>query len=256
MTQARVFAVVPAAGVGRRMGTEQPKQYLALAGRVLMEWTLDALLANNRIARVCVVLAPSDTTFDSLAISHDPRVARAPGGAERCDSVLAGLEYCVAHLDPSDWVLVHDAARPCLPLGDLDRLIERCLDDPVGGLLAMPARDTLKRDDGHGRVAATIDRHPVWHALTPQMFRLGALRSALLAARARGLVVTDEAQAMELAGHAPLLVEGSASNLKVTRPEDLRTAASILAQTSPSLAQRQESSVFAAPGTGSPPARG
>jgi len=210
------------------MGVEQPKQYLALAGRLLMEWTLEALLANTRIERICVVLAPSDTTFDALAVSRDPRVVRAPGGAERCDSVLAGLEHCSAYLDPADWVLVHDAARPCLPAADLGSLIERCLVDPIGGLLAVPARDTLKRDDGQGRVAATIDRRPVWHAMTPQMFRLGTLRSALLAARARGLVVTDEAQAMELAGHAPLLVEGNASNLKVTRPEDLRTAADIL----------------------------
>jgi 2-C-methyl-D-erythritol 4-phosphate cytidylyltransferase len=226
----RIFAVVPAAGVGRRMGGGQPKQYLSLAGRPLMEWTLAALLADVRIARVCVVLAPADTAFDALALSQDPRVVRVPGGSERCDSVQAGLDYCVRHLDPADWVLVHDAARPCLSAEDLDRLIEACLADPVGGLLALPARDTLKRDDGQGRVAATVDRRPVWHALTPQMFRLGALRSALLAARARGLVVTDESQAMELAGHAPLLIEGSACNLKVTRPEDLRTAASILGE--------------------------
>jgi 2-C-methyl-D-erythritol 4-phosphate cytidylyltransferase len=210
------------------MGTDLPKQYLPLIGRRLIEWTLDALLGHPLVEGICVVLSPADTFFDELPVARDPRVVRAAGGTERCDSVLSGLDQCAERLAPSDWVLVHDAARPCLPAEDLDRLIRRCREDAVGGLLALPARDTLKQDDGHGRVARTIDRRPVWQALTPQMFRLGALRSALRAARAGNAVVTDEAQAMELAGHAPLLVEGSSLNLKVTRPDDLHAAADIL----------------------------
>ena len=151
------------------------------------------------------------------------------GGAERCHSVLNGLEALRQHADLTDWVLVHDAARPCLAVADLDRLMNELADDPVGGLLAAPVRDTLKQADSAGRVATTVDRSRLWHALTPQMFRLGRLRDALNAALARGLLVTDEAGAMEAAGFAPRLIEGRADNVKITRPEDLALAEFYLA---------------------------
>jgi 2-C-methyl-D-erythritol 4-phosphate cytidylyltransferase len=146
------------------------------------------------------------------------------GGAERGQSVRNGLEALREWAGPDDWVLVHDAVRPCLCTEDLDRLLAELDDDPVGGLLAVPVRDTLKQADATGRVATTVDRAQLWHALTPQMFRLGLLCDALQSALARGLRVTDEAAAMEAAGFSPRLVEGRADNVKITRPEDLALA--------------------------------
>jgi 2-C-methyl-D-erythritol 4-phosphate cytidylyltransferase len=152
------------------------------------------------------------------------RLFEVPGGAERADSVRNGLEFLARRGDPQDWVLVHDAARPCLPPADLERLIRTLMEDPVGGILAAPSTDTLKLSDAEGRVQETLDRDRVWRALTPQMFRLGLLREALNAARVAGVSVTDEASAMERQGFRPRLVEGSPMNIKITRPEDLDAA--------------------------------
>lgn len=230
MSRERIFAVVPAAGVGRRMGGECPKQYLSLAGAPLLHHSLLCLLRLPRIERVAVALHLADERAGELPILQDPRVLRVTGGAERADSVLAGLralqegvhEIAYEH----DWVLVHDAARPCLPLADLERLVARVLDTGEGGILALPVVDTLKRAGADGRrVAATEDRRHFWRAQTPQMFRLGELRAALERALAAGAGVTDEASAMEWAGHPVQLVEGSAANLKVTVPGDLALAA-------------------------------
>ncbi len=220
------WAIVPAAGIGKRMGSTLPKQYLPLAGRPVIAWTLDTLLHHPLIDGVVVAISGEDEWWPevaaSLAAVKPLRVTT--GGAERCHSVLNGLETLRQHADSTDWVLVHDAARPCLAVADLDRLISELADDPVGGLLAAPVRDTLKQADSSGRVATTIDRSRLWHALTPQMFRLGRLRDALNTALARGLLVTDEAAAMEAAGFAPRLIEGRADNVKITRPEDLALA--------------------------------
>ena len=213
------------------MGSTIPKQYLPLAGRPVIAWTLDTLLRHPRIDGLVVAIGGEDEWWPevaaSLAAIKPLRVVT--GGAERCHSVLNGLEALRQHADASDWVLVHDAARPCLAVADLDRLMNELADDPVGGLLAAPVRDTLKQADSAGRVATTIDRSRLWHALTPQMFRLGQLRDALNAALADGLLVTDEAAAMEAAGFAPRLIEGRADNLKITRPEDLALAEFYLA---------------------------
>lgn len=221
----KFWALIPAAGVGRRMGGDVPKQYLPLGGKSVLDHTLDALTSHPAIEGLVLVLGADDphaATFpDQLA---GKPLLLATGGAERSDSVLNGLEALAARADGQDWVLVHDAARPCLRQEDLGRLIDSLRDHPVGGLLGVPARDTMKRADAGKRVRETVDRDGLWHALTPQMFRLAALREALLAARARGLPVTDDASAMELAGHAPLLVEGHGDNLKITRPEDLALA--------------------------------
>jgi 2-C-methyl-D-erythritol 4-phosphate cytidylyltransferase len=223
-------ALLPCAGTGSRAGTASPKQYQPLAGQPLVRHTLHALRAVRRITRCVVVVAPGDD-FLQLAPPH----AVVPcGGSSRAASVFQGLEWLLAqgaHAD--DWVLVHDAARCLVTPAEVDALLDACWNDPVGGLLALPLPDTLKvgRD---GRVDRTVDRVDKWLAQTPQMFRLGALRDALAARAAGGFPgVTDEASAMELAGHRPLLVRGSARNFKVTYPEDFALAESILASRSP-----------------------
>lgn len=216
------WVVIPAAGVGARMRADRPKQYLALAGRTLLEHTLACFLDHPGLRGLVVSLAVDDPYWPELAAAGDPRLWRADGGAERADSVLAGLR-CLASRGArdGDWVLVHDAARPNLDRADLDRLLATLADDPVGGLLAVPARDTLKRIGPDGRVGETLDRSRIWQAFTPQMFRLGPLARAIEAALQAGIPITDEASAMERAGSAPRLVEGRADNLKITHPEDL-----------------------------------
>jgi len=220
---ARLWAVVPAAGKGSRMGADRPKQYLELAGRTVLEHTLRRLLAEPRIAGIVVAFAPDDVDGPRIVAGLGERVFPTLGGAERCHSVLNGLEALPAAGD-ADWALVHDAARPCLRQSDLAKLIERLAGDPCGGILAVPVRDTLKRCAPDGAIEHTVDRDRLWHALTPQMFRLSVLRDALRGALAAQRIVTDEAQAVELAGFVPRVVEGHADNIKITRPEDLPLA--------------------------------
>ncbi len=217
------WTVIPAAGVGSRMRADRPKQYLSLAGKSLIEHTLSCFLDHPGLLGMVVSLAVDDPYWPELCCATDSRIQRADGGAERAHSVLAGLQR-VSELGArdEDWVLVHDAARPNLSRQDLDKLLAELGDDPVGGLLAVPARDTLKRADLEGRVAETIDRSVIWQAFTPQMFRLGALRAALAGALEAGAAVTDEASALEWAGFSPRLIEGRSDNLKITRPEDLQ----------------------------------
>ena len=217
------WVVIPAAGVGARMQADRPKQYLSLAGRSILEHTLDCFLDHPGLKGLVVCLAAADPYWPELVCAADPRIQRAEGGSERADSVLSGLR-ALAGLGArdQDWVLVHDAARPNLAREDLQRLLEALADDPVGGLLALPARDTLKRAQPDGRVLETVDRSHVWQAFTPQMFRFGALQQALSSALKEGATITDEASAIELSGLAPRLIEGRADNLKVTRPEDLQ----------------------------------
>ncbi|HIQ45200.1 MAG TPA: 2-C-methyl-D-erythritol 4-phosphate cytidylyltransferase [Pseudomonas oleovorans] len=220
---ARFWLVIPAAGIGARMAADRPKQYLQVAGRSILEHTLQRFLDHPALRGVVVSLAADDPYWPVLAVASDPRIRRAAGGCERADSVLAGLETLKNEgAADDDWVLVHDAARPNLALEDLQRLLDSLADDPVGGLLAVPARDTLKRAGADGRVQETVDRSVIWQAYTPQMFRLGALHQALAQALRAQVAITDEASAMEWAGLAPRLVEGRADNLKVTRPEDLQ----------------------------------
>ncbi len=219
------FALVPCAGIGVRAGTDGPKQYVPLAGRPLVAHTLAALAAVPRLRGTLVVLAPQDRQFETLVPAHPaPWVARV-GGETRAASVAAGLQALRSlGAGDDDWVLVHDAARGLLRPEWVDRLIDACTDDQVGGLLAMPLADTLKQAEA-GRVAATLDRRDKWLAQTPQMFRLGLLDRALAAA---GPDVTDEASAVEALGLAPRLVEGSAENFKLTWPGDFALAARLL----------------------------
>ncbi|HEY6133717.1 MAG TPA: 2-C-methyl-D-erythritol 4-phosphate cytidylyltransferase [Rubrivivax sp.] len=220
----RLFALVPCAGVGARAGAGGPKQYVPIAGRALVAHTLGALAGVRRLSQTLVVLAPDDTAFAAAAPHFEGWVA-ACGGDSRAATVMAGLaELSRCGAGPHDWVLVHDAARCLLKPEWVDRLIDACLDDAVGGLLALPLADTLKSASGE-RVSATVDRRDKWAAQTPQMFRLGPLREALIAA---GDAVTDESSAMEALGLAPRLVMGSAHNLKITLPEDFALAQALM----------------------------
>ena len=223
----RFWAVVPAAGKGARMGAPLPKQYLELEGRTILEHTLQRLLEHPRLSGVMLVIAADDELWPGLA-QRLPALKVVVGGAERCHSVLNALRALAADLGPDDWVLVHDAARPCVRAGDISRLIATASESGVGGILSIAVRDTLKRADAAGFVTETVDRNQVWHALTPQMFRHGELHRALEAALATGRLVTDDAQAIEQAGGRVRLVEGSADNIKITRPEDLHLAACFL----------------------------
>jgi 2-C-methyl-D-erythritol 4-phosphate cytidylyltransferase len=221
----RHYAIVPAAGSGARFGAGRPKQYLELLGRPLIFHTLAALVGCPAIDRVWVVLAPDDVEWarhDWSELGPKLETLRC-GGETRADSVRNGLRAATLAAD-DDWVLVHDAARPCLSPAMLDALFAELADDPAGGILAVPVADTLKRADADGRVAATEPRDGLWQAQTPQMFRYGLLRDAL----EHYAEVTDEAGAVEAAGFKPRLVRGDATNLKVTYPADLALAAMIL----------------------------
>ncbi|MDE2263871.1 MAG: 2-C-methyl-D-erythritol 4-phosphate cytidylyltransferase [Gammaproteobacteria bacterium] len=223
--QMRYWLVMPAAGVGRRFGADRPKQYAPLCGRTVIEWALAPFLADPRCAGTVVALGADDPYWPSIAPAT---VLVAPGGQERSHSVRNGLAVLSDRAKPDDWVLVHDAARPCLPRQDLERLLADLAAHPVGGLLATPAADTLKRADGARHVQQTVDRAGLWRALTPQMFRYGRLCEALDRAHAAGRTPTDEAQAIEWLGDAPRLIEGAAANLKITSAADLAIAAALL----------------------------
>ncbi|MBJ9977831.1 2-C-methyl-D-erythritol 4-phosphate cytidylyltransferase [Pseudomonas sp. S75] len=216
------WAVIPAAGVGARMAADRPKQYLKLGGQTLLEHSLDGFLDHPTLTGVVVSVADDDPFWPTLPCASHPRIRRARGGRERADSVLNALLLLHAQgAEDGDWVLVHDAARPNLARSDLDKLLCELADDPVGGLLAVPARDTLKRASVDGRVSTTVDRSTIWQAYTPQMFRLGLLHRALAECLVAEVAVTDESSAIEWAGYAPRLIEGRSDNIKVTRPEDL-----------------------------------
>ena len=222
----RHFAIVPAAGSGARFGADRPKQYLGLLGRPLLYHTLTALAACPAIDRVWVVLAADDVEWgqhDWSELGAKVETLRC-GGATRAESVANGLTAASTVAVDDDWVLVHDAARPCLDAAMLATLFAELAEDPVGGILAVPVADTLKRADAALRIAATEARDALWQAQTPQMFRYGLLRDALAAGRD----VTDEAGAVEALGLRPKLVRGDATNLKVTYPADLALAAMIL----------------------------
>jgi 2-C-methyl-D-erythritol 4-phosphate cytidylyltransferase len=228
---ARYWVVIPAAGAGQRMGAATAKQYLCLAGRTVIEWALAPFLQDARFSAVVVALATDDQHWRSLPVAAHSKIRITQGGAERADSVRAGLASLSNQASAQDWVLVHDAARPCLELADLNKLINTLTanDDEAGGLLATPLADTLKQADAEQRVVTTIPRAGLWRAQTPQMFRYDVLQRALMQAHERGVQVTDEASAVEALGYQPLLVGGRADNLKITVPEDLALAAGILA---------------------------
>jgi 2-C-methyl-D-erythritol 4-phosphate cytidylyltransferase len=223
------WAVVPAAGRGTRFGGDVPKQYLEVAGEPLLAHSLRALLAHPAVEGAVVVLAVDDTLWPGWNTFADKPILVCIGGDARADSVLAGLAALPDSVRADDFVLVHDAARPNLGLGDLDQLLERGRNDPVGAILAAPVRDTLKRAGDDGGIDGTQPREQLWRALTPQLFRRLQLTRALETAQRDGVAVTDESMAMERQGLRPLLVEGSADNIKVTTPTELAMIACMLA---------------------------
>lgn len=219
-----IDAIVPAAGIGSRMGASIPKQYLDLAGICVLERTIRLLLSMPCVGKVIVPLKDDDDIFDSLKIASEPRVVRTEGGKERVDSVLSGLR-----LASTEWVLVHDAARPCVDPSDIQKLIDEAV--PCGGgILVMKTRDTMKRVGADGVIEETVDRSCLYHALTPQLFKTEELAKAIECALKTGIAVTDESSAMEAAGFRPLPVEGRPDNIKITRPGDLELAAFILSK--------------------------
>lgn len=234
----RRWAVVPAAGRGERFGGARPKQYVPLLGRPVLSWSLATLLAEPSITGIVVALAPGDRRFARLPEARDRRVRHCPGGARRELSVANALAALEGEARDEDWVLVHDAARPCLHPDDLRALIDAVGRDPVGGLLALPLSDTLKAADPAGCSARTLPREGLWRALTPQMIRYGVLRRALALSIERERTVTDEASAVEVLGMRPRLVAGRPDNIKVTLPGDRAMAAAILAARGGSSAHR------------------
>ena len=222
------WAIVPAAGRGTRMGTGTPKQYLQVMGLTLIEHSLRALLRHPEVDAVMVALAPVDPFWAGWRVMEGKPIYTCQGGVERADSVLSALQALPATVSEDQFVLVHDAARPCLRGVDLSRLFAIGQADPIGAILAAPVRDTLKRANDEGRSAMTEPREALWRALTPQMFRRGGLTRALQAAMRVGAKVTDEAMAVERLGLKPRLVEGSEDNIKVTTPADLALAEFIL----------------------------
>ena len=227
----KLWPILPAAGVGSRMKADRPKQYLNLNGRYLMDHTLEVMLSYPAFEKTVLVLSAEDPYWGESRYFADQRIIRADGGSERCYSVLNGLAALKGLAADDDWVVVHDVARPCLRHSDLDLLFAG-LQDP-GAILAVPVRDTMKRGiraEGLSVIDHTVERQQLWHALTPQVFRYGQLKQALEQCLRDGSEVTDEASAIEHLGLRPLLVEGRADNIKVTRPEDLALAAFFLSR--------------------------
>ena len=232
----RYWVVIPAAGAGRRFGGTLPKQHWSLASSTVVEVALRPFVADSRCVAIALALDAQALADKALRARLSAKVLTVAGGAERADSVLGGLEAlagrATAPAGASDWVLVHDAARPCLSARDLEHVLLAGAAHPHGALLAVPVADTLKSADASGCSERTVDRAGLWRALTPQMFRLGALQAALRAARESGRTPTDEAQAMEWQGAAALLVEAADGNIKITNREDLAVAEAILAERS------------------------
>ncbi len=226
----KYWGIVPAAGVGKRMQADRPKQYLELNAQTVIEQTLTRLLDVELLTAVVVAISKEDPYWPELKISKNPRILTAAGGIERADSVLSALNLIADRAADNDWVLVHDAARPCITQSDVEHLINELHDHPVGGILALASHDTLKSVNEDLVITNTVNRNEIWRALTPQMFRYRALKNALQEAADKGWIMTDDASAMELQGKQPKIIAGRADNLKITRPEDLALAQFFLEQ--------------------------
>lgn len=225
------WIIVPAAGIGSRMGAVCPKQYLPLAGKTVLENTLERLLKLPDIAGIVLVLSADDQHWNTIPLARHPKIHQVIGGDERCNSVLNALDFLTQKVAPDNWVLVHDAARPCVSLDNIIQLVNVVQQHPVGGILGVPVSDTLKQVE-NGSIQLTADRNLLWHAQTPQMFRLGLLQTCLQRALAEGKMVTDESSAVESYGYHPLIVQGRSDNIKITRPEDLAIAEMLIQQQS------------------------
>lgn len=223
-----IWAIVPAAGIGRRMRAKVPKQYLNLNGRPIIETSLARIGSLSYVRQIAVMINPDDTVWPTLGLQDNPKVVCQFGGENRYQTVLYGLRYLKSQAQDDDWVLVHDAARPCVRRKDIDNLFKEIADHPVGGLLGAPVDNTMKRVDEQQEIVATVDRVNVWSAFTPQVFRFRLLLDALEAVDKSEKTVTDEATAVEGLGHRPKMVLGNRDNIKITHPNDLNLAAQIL----------------------------
>lgn len=224
----QIWAVVPAAGSGKRMNTEIPKQYIKIFNKTIIEHTLQVLIDHPKISKIVVTVSADDNFWLQLPVFKSDKIIVVHGGAERFISVSNGLTALNKLAEPDDWVLVHDAVRPCLLHDDIDRLINQLALHSVGGLLGAPVYNTLKQVDEHMNVVATIDRSKTWQALTPQMFRYHLLKRALEYVAEQKITITDEAAAVEAIGEKPLMAEGDPKNIKITTIEDLQLAAQYL----------------------------
>lgn len=225
-----IWAVVPAAGIGTRMQSELPKQYMQINGSCILDYVLQVFCEHPAIKGVMVAVSEHDHWWSELSHARHTKVSQTNGGLERCHSVLNALAALEENAQEDDWVMVHDAARPCLQSEDIDHLIAEARQNACGGILAAPVRDTMKRSDNENLVSETVEREGLWHALTPQMFKLKELKTAIEAALDKNILVTDEAQALELQGKHPKLVEGDPGNIKVTLPRDLKLAELFLSE--------------------------
>ena len=223
-----IWAIIPAAGSGSRSGSDIPKQYRPLMGKPMIEHVLDVLAQHPDIDGFMLALAPDDERWQGIEMWRNKPLRTCTGGMRRSDSVLAGIAALSDDLSNDSWALVHDAARPCLRLEDLNRLIEAACMHPVGGLLAGRMKDTVKRGDADNQVEGTLDRSALWRAYTPQLFPARSLQRALQHAHQENADITDESSAMERLGLSPLLVPGADDNIKVTGPEDFALAEAIL----------------------------
>ncbi|MBU2894315.1 2-C-methyl-D-erythritol 4-phosphate cytidylyltransferase [Colwellia sp. D2M02] len=238
----KFIAIVPAAGVGKRMQADCPKQYLSIANKTILEHTVNKLLSHPKIEQVILSLDKNDQYFNRSPLVNHPKVIRVNGGKERVDSVLNGLRSVDNKTYP--WVLVHDAARPCVSHQDIDQLITQCLANDTGGILASPVRDTMKRgcvnSANQQLIINTVEREQLWHALTPQLYKTQQLMSAIEQGLANGWSITDESSAIEQANLDSLLVAGSSENIKITHPDDLLLAEFYLAKQSGTLLNKEQ----------------
>jgi 2-C-methyl-D-erythritol 4-phosphate cytidylyltransferase len=238
----KFVAVVPAAGAGKRMQAHCPKQYLTIDNKTILEHTVERLLSHPLINKVIIALSDGDEYFPRTSLINNKHIETVIGGKERVDSVLAGLK--AIDLQVYSWVLVHDAARPCVTHDDISRLIALCLEKQTGGLLAAPVRDTMKRsfssDLAVNQVSKTIDRESLWHALTPQMYQVSELKEAIINGLTDNVELTDESSAIELAKISSLLVSASSENIKITHPDDLALAGFFLAKQNKKYIQKKQ----------------
>ena len=227
-TTARYWVIVPAAGSGTRFASEIPKQYASLAGATVLQHALRPLFLHPKLHAVVIALAPNDSYFAGLEmVRHGTQLEQVEGGNSRAQSVLNALQFLQGKAKQNDFVLVHDAARPCLRASEIDDLIAACEDEAIGAILALPMNDTVKRVTDH-TIVETVDRTTLWRAVTPQMFRFGVLFDALTEALKANYEITDEASAVERAGLSVNIVEADASNIKITRQQDVSIAESLL----------------------------
>ena len=219
----KYWVVIPAAGEGLRMGVDKPKQYISINNKTIIEHTIDCFIYREEIEKIIVAVSKEDEFWSTLEISDHDKIMTASGGKERYQSVLNSLKMLSSEAEDDDWVMVHDAARPCLNQSAIDRLIIQLKGHDIGGILAMPCRDTMKRSNDTGEIDETVERQSLWHAQTPQMFKYGKLLLAIQDALKNKAVVTDEAMAVERLGFKPMLVLGHQENIKLTYKDDLES---------------------------------